>query len=640
LLLTYGAAGFAALALEIAWTRALVWIIGQDSYAFAAMLSVVLAGIGLGSFLFSFFIDRIKRELPLLYGFQFFLGVFVFLSIAAVHNGHDLIRGILAAVNSSRVLRWLFVNLGAYTIIQLTVASSVLLIPALIMGAAFPLFARVYIRSTGNVGRGVGTIYSVNTLGGIVGSLAMGFVIVPLLGLLPSIALMGGIYLIVSLLLVGAAGHQPVTARIGQGFAVLAVGSVLLLTANFDFTNILGKTLKSVGEYTFEKVLYYREHATGTVMVKESEIYGTEMLIDGTQVASTGDFDLHSHLYPAHLMSLLKENPKDILVVAFGTGGTSGSLLLYDEVERLDVVEICEGVVEPAKRYFTEMNSKVFANPKLNLIIQDGKNYVRMTDRSYDIIYSGPIHPQSNQGSAALYTREYFEDCRDRLNVGGFQCLWLPLHVTNPVYFKIILKTFLEVYPYVTLWQLPHTENSASHPHLIGSMEPIYPDYGVVKRKLARPAIRADLERLHDTSFSQPYEFLAQLAMDQEQLTQWIEGVDRLNTDNLPVVEFYKHTVNLVASSKASKAMLLNDIAKNMQHPLQYARNVPEPERENLKGELDRLYEGYRYLLVGHSLIAVSDFSGEDVKKYVRQYYQDAYDLLPESSYLQRLLFE
>jgi len=640
LLLTYGAAGFAALALEVAWTRALVWIIGQDSYAFAAMLSVVLAGIGLGSLLFSFFIDTIKNELPLLYGFQFVLGVFVFLSIAAIHGGHDLIRSILSVVNSSRLLRWVFVNLGAYTIIQMTVASTVMFVPALIMGAAFPLFARMFIRITGNVGRGVGTIYSVNTLGGIAGSLAMGFLIVPILGLLSSIALMGCIYLLVSLVLVAAAGGRRVVLRIGQAAVVLVAGFLLLITANFDFTNILGKTLKSVGDYTFENVLYYREHATGTVMVKQSEVYGTEMLIDGTQVASTGDFDLHSHLYPAHLMSLLKEDPKDVLVVAFGAGGTSGSLLLYDEVQRLDVVEICEGVIEPAKRYFSQMNSNVFDDPRLNLIIQDGKNYVRMTDRSYDIIYSGPIHPQSNQGSAALYTREYFEDCRERLKEGGFQCLWLPLHVTSPVYFKIILKTFMEVYPYVTLWQLPHTENSASHPHLIGSLEPIYPDYGVVKRKLERPAIQKDLERLHDTRFSEPYEFFAQLAMDQDELEKMVEGVESLNTDNLPVVEFYKHTVNLVASSKASKAKLLNEIAKHMQHPLPYIVNVPEDEREQLKKDLDRLYEGYRYLLVGHSLIALSDFSGEDVEQFIRQYYRQAYELLPESSYLQRYLTE
>jgi len=638
LLTVYAAAGFAALALEVGWTRSLVWIIGQDSYAFAAMLSVVLAGIGLGSLLMSFFIDRIRNEVPLLYGLQFALGAFVFASIASIQGGHDSIRAILNVVNRSRLLGGIFVNLGAYTIIQLTVAATVMLVPALLMGAAFPLFARLYIRLTGNVGLGVGTIYSVNTLGGIAGSLAMGFLIIPALGLLPSIALMGGVYLVASLSLIAAERGQRPALRLGQGAAVLLAGTLLVLSANYDFTNILGKTLKTVGEYTFERVLYHREHATGTVMVKQSEIYGTEMLIDGTQVASTGDFDLHSHLYPAHLMCLLKEDPKDVLVVAFGAGGTSGSLLLYDEIERLDVVEICEGVVAPAKRYFSEMNSGVFSDPRLNLIIQDGKNYVRMTDRRYDIVYSGPIHPQSNQGSAALYTREYFQDCRERLKPGGFQCLWLPLHVTNPLYFKIILKTFLEVYPHVTLWQLPHTENSASHPHLIGSMEPVYPDYRIVSEKLSRAAIRRDLERLHDTAFGEPYEFFAQLAMDERLLKRWVAGVRGLNTDNLPVVEFYRHTVNLVASSKASKAKLLNEIAERMQQPLGYIRNIPESENERMKQQLDRLYEGYRYLLVGHSLLALSEFSEQDLDSYIRDYYDQAYQLLPESRYLHRAL--
>ena len=637
-LIAYGMAGFAALALEVGWIRSMVWIIGLDSYAFAAMLSVVLAGIGLGSFIISFFIDRIERNIPTLYGIHFFLGIFVFLSIIAIHNAHDLIRGILSIVNRSPFVRFIFINLGAYTVIQIIIASLILLIPALLMGAAFPLFVRVYIRRSGNVGQGVGSIYAVNTMGGIFGSIAMGFLIIPIFGLLPSIAAMGIIYFGVALVLLFLSKGERAVVRRLKGSVIIGVTLLLLFTVNFDFTNILSKTLKTAGEYTFEKVLYFREHATGAIMVKESEIYGREMLIDGIQVASSGDFDLHSHIYPAHLMSLLKENPKDVLIVAFGCGGTSGSLLLYDDVDLLDAVEICNGVVEPAIQFFSEMNSDVFQNEKLNLIIQDGKNYVGMTEKSYDIIYSGPIHPQSNQASAALYTIEYFEDCKKSLKADGFQCLWLPLHVTAPDYFKILVKTFMEVYPHVTLWQLPHTPNSASHPHLIGSQEEIYPDYEVINRKLARPGIREDLNRLHDTRFQEPYEFIAQLVLGEQQLREMVADVRVLNTDNLPVVEFYDHSVDLVADSKKSKAVLLGEIAKRMEHPLKYVQNVPAGEREQLKRQLDRLYEGYKNLMLGHSLIAISEFSGADVEKFIRQYYEKAREYLPESTYLQKYL--
>ena len=207
-------------------------------------------------------------------------------------------------------------------------------------------------------------------------------------------------------------------------YAVLIMG----LSSDLDIRDVVSKTATEGGMYRSERVLYFREHATGSVMVKES---------DGMQVASTGDFDLHSHLYPAHLMSLPHSRPAEPLVVAFGCGGTSGSMLLYDEVDRL-----------------------------------------------YDIVYSGPIHPQSNQGSAVLYAREYFQECRRLLKPGGFQCLWLPLHVTAPAYFKIIVKTFLSVYPYVSLWQLAHT----------------------------------------DIAFAKPFEFFSQLVLGPEQLQVWISG--------------------------------------------------------------------------------------------------------------------
>ncbi len=100
-----------------------------------------------------------------------------------------------------------------------------------------------------------------------------------------------------------------------------------------------------------------------------------------------------------------------------------------------------------------------------------------MTDQTFDVIYASPSIPQSNQGNAGLFTKEFFKECKGRLNKGGFQCLWIPLHMYQPEEFLIIVKTFLEVYPHVSLWHPAQTEVSVGLAYLIGSDREIHPDY-------------------------------------------------------------------------------------------------------------------------------------------------------------------
>jgi spermidine synthase len=514
------------------------------------------------------------------------------------------------------------------------------------MGLTFPLFAEVYIAIRGSVGKGVGNIYSVNTLGGIFGSLAMGFLIIPLMGLLPSIALMGAIYFAASVAITMANRAEKSRGKLGKAGMAIAALALLWAFTDMSFVSVLRTTLEADPSRKGEAIISFKETATGSVLVKQSSLYGKEMLIDGVQVASTGDFDLHSHIYPAHLIGLMKKNLDDVLVVAFGAGGTSGSLLKYPEVKSLDVVEICEGVIEPARKYFSDMNSNVFADPRLHLIIQDGKNYVKMTDKKYDVIYSGPIHPQSNQGSAALYTRDYFADCRARLKEGGFQCLWLPLHMSSPEDFYAIVKAYMAVYPCVTLWQMPETETSESHPHLIGSMEPILPDYSLIAERLSRPEIQRDIARLRDASFSKPYQFISQLAMDQTGLGKMLDGATRMNTDDTPSVEFYARPLNVQLASKITQIGLYRQIETLMGNPLALVRNVPETERPLLAAQLARVLEGNKALIKGHAYyIARLNLQPDaamlsNFNYLIIHFYSQAFRAIPQSAYLRRFFQE
>jgi len=634
LLVLFAFSGFAALALEVAWTRVMVWILSMDSYAFAAMLSVILAGMGLGSLISILVAKKIKQDKRFLIILEFLIGVFVLVSVDMIQNSVRIKSGLENLLNNWGSIKFIYHIISPITLSQLLLSACILLIPSILMGIAFPVFTSLYVRLYGNVGKGVGNIYAANTFGAILGSLAMGFVLMPVFGLLPSIGIMSGIYFLSACMLFFVFSSEKLKRKLLKLTSIAAIAILLFIATDFNSINFLKTTLSNGNAEQAEKLLYFKENATGDVLVKESKTYGHEMLIDGVQVASDGDFDLHSHIYPAHLMNLLKKDPKDILVVAFGCGGTSGSILKYNDMDKLDVVEISNGVIDPAKEFFTSMNSNVFSNKKLNLIIQDGKNFVHMTNKSYDIIYSGPIHPQSNQGSAGLYTKDYFLDCKARLKSDGFQCLWLPMHMSSPEDFKIIVKTFMEVYPYVSMWDLPETNTSIAHPHLIGSMKPIYPDYQVISEKLKRPEIISDIKRLNETSFTKPYEFISQLMMGEDALKKFVGNVSSDNTDDLPIVEFYKRPNDYLVSTAASKAMLLLDTSKYMENPYKYVQNVPENEKSELKKQIDRLYEGNKDLIMGHYFLTAKQIISSNVDKSISDYYKKAYELIPESSYL------
>ncbi|MBN2035101.1 MAG: hypothetical protein JW768_00030 [Chitinispirillaceae bacterium] len=631
--------GFAALGMEIAWMRALVWVIGTDSYAFAHMLAVVLAGIGLGSLIAS---PLIRAKTDALFWIIIALGASVALSTNAIclsvdfnRSVQQLLSGVLSGLVNALPQSW---RPGAVTMLQypfelhrFIVPSLVMFPPALLSGIAFPLFVAQLDRS-GSPSRTVGNAYAANTLGAILGSLCMGFVLIPYAGLFPSILLMAGLYGLAAALVAAAQFRRNARPTALKALFLCAAFLILPFLSKSDFRGLLEKTLRSGPLRDDERLVYFREHATGGVLVKQSSYYGREMCIDGVQVASTGEFDLHSHLYPAHLMSLLRPQAHNALLIAFGCGGTAGSMLLYDNLKQLDVVEICDGVAEPARRFFADMNRHVLDSSRLNLIIQDGRNYVRMSDRRYDIIYSGPIHPQTNQGSAALYTRDFFADCRKRLSPNGIQCVWLPLHMRSVRDFKIVVRSFLDVYPHASLWQLPQTSTSVCHPHLIGSMEEITVDYQKVNSLLGRPGILADLKRIGYCSFSSPAEFIAQLAMTETNLRQMVADINDATTDDRPIVEFY----DIAASSQdAAKTGLILEIERRMANPLPFVRNIPADKQEGLTRDIEQLCEGTHYLLFGHFfyLRRESGVRNDEETANLIAAYEKALELMPQNGF-------
>ena len=638
----YAVSGFLSLFLEVAWTKALVWVMGMDSYAFASMLAVFLFGLALGSFLVSRLAKNMSGAIMKLAVIELLIGLSVLISTALINNMYGITHNLENAFAITTF--W-----GSFVYL-LAIAAAIMAIPTLLMGMAFPLALKVILNGKTNIGASVGAMYAANTIGSVFGALLAGFVALPLIGVMRSIVIAGSIFLLVSAVLFMVASKRRKFAVTAAAIAI----AVFSLLAMVGFTPDLRDALTQ-GLNKGEKQLYFKETITGDIQVTENQSadYGRILRIDGRQVASDGQVDVASHKYPAHLMVFLNKRPTTALLIAFGAGGTAGSILRYDDVKRLDVVEICGGVVEPAKRYFTQMNNDVLNDPRLNLIIQDGKNFVRLTDQTYDIIYSGPIHPQSNQGSAALYTKDFFEDCRKRLNPGGIHCLWLPMHIT-PEDYKVIIKTFQQVYPHSSLWMTTDSPNTIMHTHLIGSNEPLAIDYQRVNEKLRIGAVAAD--KLDYVTLANASDFIGQCALGEEKLREFTADISRINTDNLPYAEFYRKLGRKIyRQNRECPALILSDIMRYKENAMPFVVNVPDSEKAGLEEKVAANYKGDSLRIWGHIRTIQCNVLAEEAKATSKpvdvnkafQYYSEAFRdyseaqrYLPDDRFLKEFFIE
>jgi spermidine synthase len=637
----YAVSGFLSLFLEVAWTRAIVWVMGMDAYAFASMLAVFLSGLALGSFLVSRFVKNMNGAILKLGIIEALIGVAVIISTVLITDMYGIMHNLEHHFSTNSF--W-----GSFVFL-FTIAATIMAAPALLMGMAFPLALKVSLAGKTNIGTRVGLVYGANTIGSVFGSLLAGFVALPLIGAMKSIVIAGGIFLLIAAVLIMTAREYRKTA-VNAGAILLAAASlVLMFTYAPDFKDALSRGLNEG-----EQLIYFKETVTGDVEVTESRSadYGRILRIDGRQVACDGQTDVASHKYPAHLMVFLNNHPKTALLIAFGAGGTAGSILRYDELQRLDVVEICGGVIEPARRYFSNMNNGALDDPRLHLIIQDGKNFVRLTDKTYDIIYSGPIHPQSNQGSAALYTKDFFEDCRKRLTPGGIHCVWLPMHIP-PEDFKVIVKTFQQVYPHSSMWLTTCTPNTIMHTHLIGSNEPLAIDYRRINEELRKGEVNAD--QLDYVTLSNGFDFIGHCAMGEKKLREFTADISRINTDNLPYAEFYRKLGRKIyRQNRECPALILSDIVRLKENAMPYVVNIPDSERTGLDEKMAAYCKGDSLRIEGHICTIMCNVLAEEAKisktvdvnkafEYYTnsyRYYSEALRYLPDDRFLNEFFVE
>ncbi len=558
-LIIFGVAGFCSLALEVLWTRALVFILDNTTHAFSTMLAAFLLGIALGSLIMSRFTDRIKSPFLWLGGILFGIGISavisvpVFINLGAEIGGNGLYQP--EAYWQWAALRFLRSFL-------------VMLVPTLLMGMAFPLVAKIYAQSPRIIGKSIGNVYAINTLGGVLGSLAAGFVLIPQIGVYYSVVAMSAAYAVLGLVLLAV---DTVRVRKQQIIRVAAPALAFILVATLVMSPGRLMFASHIEREETQAVLYYDEGIGSTVKVYANAFGYKYLSIDGFPVASTTPRHRDIQKALGHFPLLLSpvENPK-VSIIGLGAGSTSWSVTRHN-IERLDTVELVPSVVE-ASKLIPELSRELFSQPDFNLIMADGRNYLMVTEEKYDVISVDATSPKG-AGNGNLYSVDFYQSCRDRLTDEGLIVQWLPFHLLSEEEIGITINSFTQVFPEATLWFSPFRNYFL----LIGSVNDFKIDFEQVKSKMEPDIIRNELEPIFIRDI---YDFLACFVMGEETLEKYA-GQTPLNTDNNPILEYapslaYFHPVDFTREN-------ILRVAPMRQIVTPYLENLGDNEEEILE---------------------------------------------------------
>jgi spermidine synthase len=185
-------------------------------------------------------------------------------------------------------------------------------------------------------------------------------------------------------------------------------------------------------------------------------------------------------------------------------------------------------IPQTAKIYFHEQHYDVLDDPRTHMVYDDARHYVLTTPEKFDIITSDPIHPFV-KGSATLYSKEYFEMVRAKLNPGGVVTQWVPLYESDANTVKSEIATFFDVFPNGTIWA-NELSGGGYDIVLLGQAEPARIDVDAIQQRLDQPAYARVARSLQEVGLGSAVEMFSTYAGRASDLKPWLAGAE-LNRD-------------------------------------------------------------------------------------------------------------
>jgi spermidine synthase len=521
----FAGSGFVSIAYEVVWFRFLTNISTSSVYAFSGMLGTYLIGLVIGALICARFLAAHKdRLLRYFAATQFGIAVAATLTLAILGKA-GTIRSALQPIVSALVPAHAQMLLGDDVAFFVTCFVA-LLLPTTLIGISFPLASELTAVRMSALGRRIGTLYALNTIGGVLGSLTAGFVLIPYLGSQWALAVLISINM---LLFAAIAASQP-----GLPASLWRPGAIALTVVVVSFALFGPHYLeRQLTAFLGARVLDLREskEATYTVLEYDDAAAGKfqQLLVNSKSYANNRPEGRRYMAAMAHYPLLLHTGPSDsAAVICIGTGTTVGAVTTHDELRSIYAIDLAPAVFDFA-RYFVPINKRFYANPKVHEIVADGRNYLLGTTNSFDVITMEPP-PPTDAGIVNLYTEEFYALAKRRMRPGAVLAQWVPLDIGRGVLPKMILKAMMAQFKHVSLWLPDRMEGVA-----IASDEPLRIDRDVLAKRMAEPAVAADLTEI---GLRSPDDLLATFVAADERLAAYLDDTPSL-TDDRPRIEYF-----------------------------------------------------------------------------------------------------
>jgi spermidine synthase len=445
LIVSFGT-GSILLALEVIWFRFLRLYVVSLPIAFALMLAVVLAGIGLGSIA----AGAVNRRSAWLHQL---LPVLLLLAAIAVLLSYLFFPG--EAVRTPA---------GAFSLTswhQIALLCLALMFPSsFLSGILFPTIAALVQASAENRMNSTGITTLFNTTGAAAGPLIASFVLLPAIGYQWSLLICAAGYVLLGIL-ISEGSSWSIRRPIGVATIAFCGAAILLLTivpyhrAESHFEHASRPYATDEHGEVHAHVVKRIEGTSDTLQLLRRDLFGEpyyyRLLTNAFTMSATNPRSQRYMRLFAYLPLALRSESEDVLLLCYGCGVTADAFLRGPNVKRMDVVDISKEVLQLADFYSGTNYSNPLRDPRATTFIQDGRFFLQASPRQYDII-SGEPPPPKVAGSVNLYTEEFFSLMKSRLKEGGIATFWLPVNQLKVDEAKAILHAFHNAFPNASVW--------------------------------------------------------------------------------------------------------------------------------------------------------------------------------------------
>ena len=576
LLWTFAVSGFCAMAYAVLWTRILIPFLGNPAYAFSVTLTVLLLGIAVGNLLFAVITRRVKPLINLFGLVQIGVGLSIVALIPAFGNLYGISRGLQAAFGIGRF--WYFVA-----------GISLMIVPTILIGGSFPLARRICAST-----KSQSAAYPFSTIGALLGSLCIGFILIPLIGIRPSLILTVGLNTVVGCVLTL---RNPEKSQLFSGTAIggtILTGGVGLMVLLWGNSPPFLKNGAFWTQRMNDTLVAYTETVDANIATFMDDQGIHRIYVDNDEIADTSRRGSVSHRIVAHLPLLLHPNPERGLILGFGMGTTSHTMMQHGV--RVDTVENPDGLIEAAQKYFANVNHSVLDSSSFNYTVNDERNHVLMTPNRYDVISIGVVHPLASSKGANLYTADFYRRCKRILTADGIICQRIPLDRLPETHLKMIVRTFIEVFPNVTIWY-KYTPDFAV---LIGTPERLKINYRRFMERTQIPRVQEVLaiDDLDGLSLLDSF-------MMGEKAVRGYAGDGPIHTDNHPRMEFFQSRT-LANTTHLNIAGLAKYRERSTPYLANYGRTMSD--KIEVRKRIDLYFDATQRLIEGQIEYAKGQF--------------------------------